>query len=108
MELEELETCIFNGLLESSVRFVRVSIFRDFEQRWTEHIDYNVRRILYIGTRLDPHFKTIKDTGPDFTERILDMDSVFEIELLVRWVPQVPDTPSFDRVTCLFISCLKF
>jgi hypothetical protein len=41
---------------------------------------------------LDPRFKTIKDTAPDFAEIMLDMDSVFEFELLVRWVPKEPDT----------------
>jgi len=40
---------------------------------------------------LDPRFKTIKDTAPEFTESMLDMDSVFEFELLVRWVPKEPD-----------------
>ena len=41
---------------------------------------------------MDPHFKTMKDTTPEFTEIILDMDSVFEFELLVRWVPKESDT----------------
>jgi len=40
---------------------------------------------------LDPQFKTIKDTTPEFTDIMLDMDSVFEFELLVRWVPKYPD-----------------
>ena len=39
---------------------------------------------------MDPHFKTIKDTVPEFTES-KDMDSVFEFELLVRWVPKEPE-----------------
>ena len=34
---------------------------------------------------MDPHFKMIKDTSPEFTENMLDMDSVFEFELMVRW-----------------------
>ncbi len=41
---------------------------------------------------LDPRFKTIKDTAPDFTEIMLDMDAVFEFELLARWVPKEPET----------------
>ena len=41
---------------------------------------------------MDPRFKTIKDTTPEFTESMLDMDSVFEFELLVRWVPKKPDS----------------
>ena len=40
---------------------------------------------------LDPRFKTIKDTTPEFTESMLDMDTVFEFELLDRWVPKEPD-----------------
>ncbi len=64
---------------------------RDLQQRWIEDIDDNVRRILCIGAMLDPHFKTIKDTSPEFTEIILDMDTVFEFELLVRWVPKEPE-----------------
>ena len=40
---------------------------------------------------LDPHFKTIKDTSPEFTESMLDMDVVFEFELLTRWVPKEPE-----------------
>jgi hypothetical protein len=40
---------------------------------------------------LDPHFKTIKDTVPEFTESMLDVDPVFEFELLVRWVPKELD-----------------
>ena len=41
---------------------------------------------------LDPPFKTIKDTTPEFTESMLDMDTVFQFELLVRWVPKEPET----------------
>jgi hypothetical protein len=40
---------------------------------------------------LDPRFKTIKETAPEFTESMLDMDSVFEFELMVRWVPEDPE-----------------
>ena len=40
---------------------------------------------------LDPRFKTIKDTTPEFTESMLDMDTVFEFELQVRWVPKEPE-----------------
>ena len=40
---------------------------------------------------LDPRFKTIKDTAPEFTESMLDMDTVFEFELLDRWVPKEPE-----------------
>ena len=36
------QTSIVNCLLESSVCAARDVIFRDLEQRWTEHIDYNV------------------------------------------------------------------
>ncbi len=88
------QTSIFNGLLEPCVRAARAGILRDLEQRWTEHIDYNVRRILCIWAMLDPRFKTIKDTTLDFTESMLDMDSVFEFELLVRSVPKEPDAVS--------------
>ncbi len=84
------QASIFNGLMEPCVRAARAAIFRDLEQRWTEDIDYNVRMILCIRSMLDPHFKTIKDTAPEFTENILDMDSVLEFELLVRWVPKEP------------------
>jgi hypothetical protein len=79
------------GSLPSCVCAVRAVILRGLEQKWTEHIDYNVRRILYIGSMLDPPFKTRKDTSPEFTEIMLDMDSVFEFELVVRWVPKEPD-----------------
>ena len=85
------QASIFNGLLDPCVRAARAGILRDLEQRWTEHIDYNVRRILYIGSILDPPFKTRKDTSPEFTEIMLDMGSVFEFELVVRWVPKEPD-----------------
>ena len=64
---------------------------RDLQQRWIEDIDDNVRRILCIGAMLDPRFKTIKDTAPDFTESMLDMDAVFEFELLARWVSKEPE-----------------
>jgi hypothetical protein len=40
---------------------------------------------------LDPRFKTIKVTAPEFTESMLDMDSVFEFELMARWVPEEPE-----------------
>ena len=40
---------------------------------------------------MDPRFKTIKDTTPEFTESMLDMDAVFEFELLARWVPEEPE-----------------
>ena len=40
---------------------------------------------------LDPRFKTIKDTAPEFTESMLDMDAVFQFELLARWVPKEPE-----------------
>ena len=64
---------------------------RDLQQRWIEDIDDNVQRILCIGAMLDPHFKTIKDTAPEFTESMMDMDAVFEFELLARWVPKEPE-----------------
>ena len=32
-----------------------------------------------------------KDTAPEFTESMLDMDAVFEFELLARWVPKEPE-----------------
>jgi hypothetical protein len=45
-----------------------------------------------FGARLDDHFKTIKDTPPEFTERYfiysIMMKSVFEFEIFVRWVPE--------------------
>ena len=40
---------------------------------------------------LDPRFKKIKDTSPEFTESMLDMDAVFQFELLSRWVPKEPE-----------------
>ena len=64
---------------------------RDLQQRWIEDIDDNVRRILCIGAMLDLRFKTIKDTAPEFTESMLDIDTVFEFELLDRWVPKEPE-----------------
>ncbi len=53
---------------------------------------------LCIGGTLDPRFKSIKDVSPEFTENILDMDSVFEFELLVRWVPKDPETTASSVV----------
>jgi hypothetical protein len=47
---------------------------------------------------LDPLFKTIKDTVPEFTERMFDMDSVFEFELLVR--SPVTPVPKDPEATC--------
>jgi hypothetical protein len=47
---------------------------------------------------LDPRVKTIKDTVPEFTERMLDMDSVFEFELLVR--SPVTPVPKDPEATC--------
>ena len=66
------------------MRSARSAILRDLQQRWIEDIDDNVRRILCIGAMLDPEFKTIKDTAPEFTESMLDMDAVFEFELLAQ------------------------
>ena len=66
-------------------------IFRDLQERWIEQIDDNVRRILCIGAMLDPRFKTIKETAPEFTESMVDMDSVFEFELMAQWVPEEPE-----------------
>ena len=51
--------------------------------------------ILCIGAMLDPRFKTIKDTAPEFTESMLDMDAVLQFELLARWVPKEPETVCF-------------
>ena len=39
---------------------------------------------------LDPRFKTIQDTVPEF-KHMIDMNSVFEFELLSRWVPKEPE-----------------
>ena len=90
------EDRISNGLLQPCVRAVRAAILRDLEQFWIEHIDDNVRRILCIEATLDPRFKTIKDTVvPEFTESMLDMDSVFEFELLGRWVTKEPEAACF-------------
>ena len=41
-------------------------------------------KILCIGAMLDPRFKTIKETAPEFTALMIDMNSVFEFELLSR------------------------
>ena len=71
-------TNISDGVLEPCVRSGRASILRDLEERWIEDNVYNVRRLLCIGAMLDPLFKTIKDTSPEFNESMLDMDSVFE------------------------------
>ena len=80
------QTIISNGLLDPSVRVARAAILWDLEQCWIEEIDDNVRRILCIGVMLDPRFKTIKDTSPEFTENMFDMDSVvFEFELKSIW-----------------------
>ena len=85
------QVSISDGLLEPCVRSARAAILRDLQQRWIEDIDDNVRRILCIGAMLDPRFKTIKDTAPEFTESMLDMDAVFQFELLARWVPKEPE-----------------
>jgi len=55
-------------------------------------IDDIVRRILCIGAILDPRFKAIKETAPEFPESMLDIDSVFEFELMSRWVLKEPET----------------
>ncbi len=86
------QICEADGLLESYVRADRAAILWDLRQRWIEQIDDNVRRILCIGSMLDPRFKTIKETAPEFTESMLDMDSVFEFELIARWVPEESET----------------
>jgi len=85
------QASISDGLLEPCVRAARAAILRDLQERWIEQIDDNVRRILCIGAMLDPRFKTIKEAAPEFTESMLDMDSVFEFELMARWVPQEPE-----------------
>ncbi len=46
---------------------------------------------IFYGPMLDPRFKTTKDTAPEFTESMLDMESVFEFELMDRWVPKDPE-----------------
>ena len=85
---------ISDRLLEPCVRAARAAILRDLQERWIEQIDDNVRRILCIGAMLDPRFKTIKETAPEFTDSMLDMDSVFEFELMARWVPKEPEAAS--------------
>ena len=64
------QASISDGLLEPCVRSARAAILRDLQHRWIEDIDDNVRRILCIGAMLDPRFKTIKDTAPEFTEYV--------------------------------------
>ena len=88
------QASISDGLLEPCVRAARAAILRDLQERWIEQIDDNVRRILCIGAMLDPRFKTIKETAPEFTDSMLDMDSVFEFELMARWVPKEPEAAS--------------
>ena len=66
-------------------------IFQDLEDRWIHNIDDNVRRMLCIGSMLDPRFKTTQDTVPEFTDHMIDIHSVFEFELLSRWVPKDPE-----------------
>jgi hypothetical protein len=56
-----------------------------------QNIDDNVRRILSIGAMMNPRFKTIQDTAPEFTEYMIDMSSVSVFELLCRWVPKEPE-----------------
>jgi hypothetical protein len=45
----------------------------------------------YALAMLDPRFKTIQDTVPEFTEHMIDRNSVFEFEFLSRWVPKEPE-----------------
>jgi hypothetical protein len=45
-------------------------------------------KIMCIGAMLDPRFKTIEETAPEFTALMIDMNSVFEFEILSRWVPK--------------------
>ena len=79
----------------ASVRAFRASILRDLEQMWIQNIDDNVRRILSIGAMMNPRFKKIQDTAPDFTEHMIDTSSVSEFELLCRWVPKAPEAACF-------------
>ena len=64
------QTGISNGLLDPFVCADRDTILWDLEMGWIDQIDDNVRRILCIGSTLDPRFKTIKDTSPEFTEHV--------------------------------------
>jgi hypothetical protein len=57
---------VSNALPEPCVRVSRAAILRNLEDRWIHNIDDSVRRILCIGAS--------------------DMNSVFEFELLSRWV----------------------
>jgi hypothetical protein len=55
-------------------------------------------RISRQSKRHHPNFKTIEETSPEFTALMIDMNSVFEFELLSRWVPKETEAV-YDVVT---------
>jgi hypothetical protein len=58
--------------------------------------------ILCTGSILDPRFKMIQHTKPEFTEPMIDMKSVFEFELLSRCLEESADPKSVIRVLKTF------
>jgi hypothetical protein len=49
-------------------------------------------RFCVLGQSWTLDSKTIKDTVSEFTESMLDMELVFEFELMDRWVPKEPES----------------
>ena len=79
-----------DAVLEPCVRQARAAILKDMIQRWIKDIDDNVKRTLLIGAMLDPRFKNVGRTAPEFAIWDREKDEIFEFELLGRWVQKEP------------------
>jgi len=83
-------TSVGDALLHSCVRQARAAILKDMIKRWIKDIDDNVKRTLFIGAMLDPRFKEVGKTAPEFATWDSEKDEIFEFELLARWVQKEP------------------
>lgn len=83
-------TSVGDALLDPCVRQARAAILKDMIQRWIKDIDDNVKRTLLIGAMLDPRFKDVGKTAPEFATWDCEKNEIFEFEFLGRWVPKQP------------------
>jgi hypothetical protein len=77
--------------LEACVRAARAAILLDLQERWVDGIDDHTRRTLLIGSQVDPRFKNLSESAPEFSSWADEAASAFEFELMSRWVPDEPE-----------------
>jgi hypothetical protein len=79
------------------VRKAREAMFEDMKRRWIVDIDDNVKRILIIGSMVDPRAKDLSFLSSGFPESWQEEAiEIFRFNFFTRWVSAEPSENSID------------